>query len=193
MTKWKHVLRNIYKLITNEKLKCLVSKSIQTPESICCRNPFTSDYSLEYSWVCLHQLCTSGFGNCLPFLLEDLLKLCQVGWGVGEPQSQWDSFHRFSMGFKSGLWLGRSRTFMFLFWSHSSVALPVCLGSLSCWNINLHRCRRSFALWSRFSSRIGLYLAPFIVPSVLTSLPVPTIEKHPHSMMLTPTCFRIRC
>ena len=32
------------------------------------------------------------------------------------------------MGFKSGLWLGHSRTFIFLFWSHSSVALPVCLG-----------------------------------------------------------------
>ena len=30
----------------------------------------------------LHQLCTSGFGDFLPFFLVDLLKLCQVGWGV---------------------------------------------------------------------------------------------------------------
>ena len=43
---------------------------------------------------------------------------------------------------------------------------PVCLGSLSCWNVNLLRNLKSFALWSRFS-RICLYLAPFIVPSIL--------------------------
>ena len=77
------------------------------------------------------------------------------------------SFHRFSMGIKSVLWLGHSRNFMFLFWSHSSVALAVCLGSLSCWNVNLHRSLGSFALWSRFSSRICLYLAPFILTSSL--------------------------
>jgi hypothetical protein len=27
--------------------------------------------------------------------------------------------------------------FTLLFWSHSSIALAVCLGSLSCWNINI--------------------------------------------------------
>ena len=43
------------------------------------------------------------------------------------------SCHRFLIGFKSGLWLGHSRTFIFLFLSHSSVALAVCFGSLSCW------------------------------------------------------------
>ena len=36
-----------------------------------------------------------------------------------------------------GLSLGHSRTFTFLFWSHSSVALAVCLGSLSRWNVTL--------------------------------------------------------
>ena len=101
------------------------------------------------------------------------------------------SFHRFSMGFMSGLWLGHSRTFTFLFWSHSSVALAVCLGSLSCWNVNPRRSLRSFALWSRFSSRICLYLAPFIVPFILASLPVPAAEKHPHSMMPPPPCFMV--
>ena len=101
------------------------------------------------------------------------------------------SFHRFSMGFKSALLLGHSRTYTFLFWSHSSVALAVCLESWSCWNINLHCSLRSFVLWRRFSSRICLYLAPFIVPSILPSLPVPAAEKHPHSMMLPPPCFMV--
>ena len=46
-------------------------------------------------------------------------------------------------------------------------------------------------LWSGFSSRITLYFAPFIFPSILTSLPVPASEKHPHSMMLLPPCFNV--
>ena len=36
-----------------------------------------------------------------------------------------------------------------------------------------------------------LYLAPFLVPSILISPPVPASEKHPHSMMLPPPCFMV--
>ena len=61
---------------------CLASISIQPPECILCRSAFGSDYSFESSWVCLYQLCTSVFGEFLTFFLADLLKLCQVGWGV---------------------------------------------------------------------------------------------------------------
>ena len=39
------------------------------------------------------------------------------------------------------------------------------------------------------SSRISLYFVPFRFYSILTSLPVPATEKHPHSMMLPPACF----
>ena len=63
-------------------LKCLASISIQPPESILCGSAFGSGYRFESSWVCLHQLYTSGFGDFLPFFLADLLKLCQVGWRV---------------------------------------------------------------------------------------------------------------
>ena len=50
---------------------------------------------------------------------------------------------------------------------------------------------KSFADSIRFSTRIALYLAPSIFPSVLTSFPVPAEEKHPHSMMLPRPCFTV--
>ena len=65
MTKWKHVFRNFYKLMKNEKLQCLASRSIQLPESILCRSTFGSDYSFESPWVCPYQLFTSEFGDFL--------------------------------------------------------------------------------------------------------------------------------
>ncbi len=65
------------------------------------------------------------------------------------------SLQRCSIGFKSGLWLGHSRTVTELLWSHSFVILAVCLGSLSCWKVNLRPSLRSWALWRRFSSRIS--------------------------------------
>ena len=48
------------------------------------------------------------------------------------------SLHRFSMGFRSGDWLGNYRTLICLFLSHSFVALAVCFGSLSCWKRPIH-------------------------------------------------------
>ncbi len=114
------------------------------------------------------------------------------GWMVnvgGQPFFR--SLQRCSIGFKSGLWLGHSRTVTELLWSHSFVILAVCLGSLSCWKVNLRPSLRSWALWRRFSSRISLYLAAFIFPSIATSRPVPAAEKHPHSMMLPPPCFTV--
>ena len=48
------------------------------------------------------------------------------------------SLQRCSIGFKSGLWLDHSRTFIDLSQSHSCVVLAVCLGLLSCLKVNLH-------------------------------------------------------
>ncbi len=97
------------------------------------------------------------------------------------------SLQRCSIGFKSGLWLGHSRTVTELLWSHSFVILAVCLGSLSCWKVNLRPSLRSWALWWRFSSRISLYLAAFIFPSIATSRPVPAAEKPPQHDAATTT------
>jgi hypothetical protein len=87
------------------------------------------------------------------------------------------SNQRCSIRFKSWYWLGHSRTFRDLSRSHSCVVLVVCLGSLSCWKVNLNPSLRSWGLWSRFSSRISLYFSPFIFTSNLTSLSVPAAEK----------------
>ena len=102
------------------------------------------------------------------------------------------SLQRCLIGLKTGLWLGHSRTFRELSRSHSYVILAVCLGSLSCWKMNLSPSLTSWALWSRFSARIFLYFALFIFPSTQTSLPIPATEKHPHSMMITQLCFTVK-
>ena len=47
------------------------------------------------------------------------------------------SLQRCSIWFKSGLWLGHSRTCRDLSRSHSCVGLAGCLGLLSCWKVNL--------------------------------------------------------
>ena len=60
------------------------------------------------------------------------------------------SLQRCSIRFKSGLSLGHSRIFRDLSRSHYCVVLAVCLGSLSCWKLNLWPSLRSWALWSRF-------------------------------------------
>uniref|UniRef100_A0A8C7P234 Uncharacterized protein n=1 Tax=Oncorhynchus mykiss TaxID=8022 RepID=A0A8C7P234_ONCMY len=64
----------------------------------------------------------------------------------------------------------------------------LCFGSLSCWKTNLRPSLKSFADSIRFSSRMVLYLAPSIFPSILTIFPVPAEEKQAQTMMLPPPC-----
>ena len=87
------------------------------------------------------------------------------------------SLQRCSIGIKSGPLKNIQR----LVPKPLMCCLGVCLGFLSCWKVNLPP---QSEVLSRFSSRIFLYFAPFIFPSILTSLPVPAIEKHPHNLML---------
>ncbi len=54
------------------------------------------------------------------------------GWRLAT--RTFSSLHRFSMGLRSGDYLGHSRTLMCFFLSHYFVALAVCFGWLSCWN-----------------------------------------------------------
>ena len=52
-----------------------------------------------------------------------------------------------------------------------------CLGSLSCWKVNPRPSLESLEDWNRFPSRISLYLAPSIIPSILISFSVPADEN----------------
>ena len=93
-----------------------------------------------------------------------------------------------SIRFKSRLELGHSRTLRDL------VANPLLRGLGSVLRVVVllegEPSPQSEVL-SRFSSRISQNIAPLIFPSILTSLPVPANEKHPHSMMLPLACFTV--
>ena len=120
-------------------------------------------------WVCwdkslptLHTLIgqhlpISSVQNC-----SSSVELCGVCWWTAIFQS----CHRSSIGLRSGLWLSHSGTFIFLFLSHSSVALAVCYGSLSCWKVNF---QPNFSILAEgqqvFFSDFSILLHPFSLPS----------------------------
>ena len=156
---------------------------------VICWSTFGSDYSLESSWVWRYKLGTPVFGEFLPFFSADPLKLCQVGWGM----SLCSYFQVFPEVFD---WVQVRALAGPLKGIQRLVPKPLlrCLGcvrglgrSLSGWKVNLLPSLGSWALWSRISSRISLYFAPFIFASILTSLQ----SQHPRSMMLPPPCFTV--
>ena len=189
MTTWKNIFffffffLNVCKFIENNKLRNHLYISIHSLCAILCWCTFGSFFN---DATILAQLYLGSFAHSSLRHLSSSIRLD----GKRRCTAIFRSLQRCSIGFKSGLWLGHSRTFTQLSWSHSFDILAVCLGSLSCWKINRSPSLRSRALWSRLSSRMSLYIAAFIFPS-LTSLPVPAAEKHPHSMMLPPPCFTV--
>ena len=95
------------------------------------------------------------------------------------------------MGFRSGDWLGHSRTLTCFFLSHSFVALAVYFGSLSCWKTHPRPIFSALTEGRRLSPKIFRYMAPFILPSIRWSRPVPLAEKHPQSIRFPPPCFTV--
>ncbi len=127
----------------------------------------------------MQQVFHTWIWDPLPFLLADPLQFLS-GWMVnvgGQP----------FLGLSRDAQLGLSQGSGWAIQEHHGVVvkpllrliLAVCLGSLSCWKVNLRPSLRSWALWRRFSSRISLYLAAFIFPSIATSRPVPAAENTP--------------
>ncbi len=112
-------------------------------------------------------------------------------WGCRWATQTFNSLQRFSMGLRSGDWLGHSRTLKCFLRSHSFVAWAVCLGSLSCWKTQPRFIFNALANGRRFSLKISRYMAPFILSFTQISRPGPFAEKQPQSMMFPPPCFTV--
>ncbi len=112
-------------------------------------------------------------------------------WGCRWATRTFNSLQRFSMGLKSGDWLGHSRTLKCFLRSHSFVARAVCLGSLSCWKTQPRFIFNALSDGRRFSLKISRYMAPFILSFTQISRPGPFAEKQPQSMMFPPPCFTV--
>ncbi len=112
-------------------------------------------------------------------------------WGCRWATQTFNSLQRFSMGLRSGDWLGHSRTLKCFLRSHSFVARAVCLGSLSCWKTQPRFIFNALADGRRFSLKISRYMAPFILSFTQISRPGPFAEKQPQSMMFPPPCFTV--
>ncbi len=113
-------------------------------------------------------------------------------WGCRCRATQtFNSLQRFSMGLRSGDWLGHSRTLKCFLRSHSFVARVVCLGSLSCWKTQPRLIFNALADGRRFSLKISRYMAPLILSFTQISRPGPFAEKQPQSMMFPPPCFTV--
>ncbi len=112
---------------------------------------------------------------------------CGCRWAT----QTFNSLQRFSMGLRSGDWLGHSRTLKCFLRSHSFIARAVCLGSLSCWKTQPRFIFNVLADGRRFSLKISRYMAPFILSFTQISRPGPFAEKQPQSMMFPPPCFTV--
>uniref|UniRef100_A0A8K9V2L4 PX domain-containing protein n=1 Tax=Oncorhynchus mykiss TaxID=8022 RepID=A0A8K9V2L4_ONCMY len=103
---------------------------------------------LTSSEVCYYHKTLFSFSSCLilpfsqcPILSCSILSSFVRLDGECHCTAIFRSLQRCSIRFRSGLWLGHSRTFRDLSRSHPCVVLAVCLGSLSCWKGNLHPSR----------------------------------------------------
>ncbi len=97
--------------------------------------------------------------------------------------------HRCSIGSRSGDTLGHWITFTLFFFRNPTVALDVCLGSLSCWKSARRPRARSDG--SIFSFSIEQYICEFRMPSMKCSSPTPAALMQPHIRTLPPPCFTV--
>ncbi len=111
------------------------------------------NYSGQTFPVVLDQVCTHCSRDSDPLLHTGLLQIVQV-------LGSFSSLHRFSIGFRSGDWLGHSRTLKCFLRSHSLVALAVCLGSLSCWKTQPRPIFSALTEGRRLLAKISRYIHP---------------------------------
>ncbi len=126
--------------------------------------------------VSLHKV----FTHCCCILAHSSMQISSravMFWGCRWATRTFNSLQRFSMGLRSGDWLGHSRTLKCFLRSHSFVARAVCLGSLSCWKTQPRFIFNALADGRRFSLKISRYMAPFILSFTQISRPGPFAEK----------------
>ena len=113
-----------------------------------------------------------------------------MGLLLGKTQT-FNSLRRFSMGLRSGDWLGHSRTLKCFLRSHSFIAREVCFESLSCWKTQPRPIFNALTEGRRLLAKISRYMAPSILPLIRCSHPVPFAEKHSQRMTFPPPCFMV--
>ena len=113
----------------------------------------------------------------LPLFSADSLKLCQLGWGV--------SLHSyFQVSPEMFDWVqalaGPLQDIQRLVPKPLLRCLGCVLRVVVLLEVEPSPQSKVLSALEHVSSRISLYFAPFIFPSILTSLPVPATEKHSH-------------
>lgn len=103
-------------------------------------------------------------------------------------RSIFTSRHRCSMGFRSALDDGQSKTSMELSWKNFFVSWAVCFGSLSCWNFHTTG-KFSSAQGNITFSKMSTYPSLVRMPSIRWIGPTPFHEKQPHTLTEPPPCF----
>ncbi len=95
------------------------------------------------------------------------------------------SCHSISIRFKSGLWLGHSKTLILFFLSHSEVNFAGVFGIMSCWITQVRLSLRSQTDGRTFSVRISDRVQNSW-SSIMASRPGPEAAKQPQTITLPP-------
>ncbi len=121
-----------------------------------------------------HQVCTHLRRDFVPLLFADPLQVIRFrGWRLAT--RTFSSLHRFSMGLRSGDWLGHSRTLMCFFLSDSFVVLALCFGSLSRWNTHPRPIFNTLLVFNALALRVH---RPFDAVQLSCSFSRKTPPKH---------------
>ena len=97
---------------------------------------------------------------------------------------------RFSIGFKSGDCDGHSNTGAQFSTNHALVALAVCFGSSSCWNIHASSPKQASADGRIASVRILRCCTCSIIPSTTCKTPTLPLPEPPQTLILI-SCFTV--
>ncbi len=144
-----------------------------------------------------HQTLGLILWNTFPSLYCKLLPAsnCCLFWGVSAFTLLFSWWNSCSIRFKSGDWLGQSKTFHIFALINSLTELAGCFGSLS-W-CNMKHFPKNLVVFSwilvgkmvLYPSKFILLLSSYIKSSVKVRGPVPDAAMHAHAMTPPPPCF----